>query len=272
MDLILDDLKFNFYSECDDSIADVFYYKADSEWEIPELKLWRSIAKQSQYIFDIGANTGIYSVIGGLENSSANIIGFEPYFPNIVRFNKNIKINGLKNVELIKKAVGDVETEIEFTVPADDKVCDVSSADSKFTESFYRNYNTYKKIFVPQIRLDDFVFRERKLPSVDLIKIDVENYEVAVFHGAVETLEKFSPIIFCEMFVDSERQLLFDEILSPLGYKCYLITTNGLVRLERPENIAEFRNFIFCKVGTTNTFNSFNNIGFQTVANELMKS
>ena len=49
---------------------------------------------------------------------------------------------------------------------------------------------------VDQVRvdtLDSFELRE-----VDLIKIDVEGWELPVVHGAVETLRKWRPIVVCE--------------------------------------------------------------------------
>ena len=45
--------------------------------------------------------------------------------------------------------------------------------------------------------LDSFV-RENKLTRCDLIKIDVEGFEVSVFAGMKETIERFNPKIIFE--------------------------------------------------------------------------
>ena len=41
-------------------------------------RLWQELSKNSNTIFDIGANTGIYTLIAKTTNSNANIYAFEP--------------------------------------------------------------------------------------------------------------------------------------------------------------------------------------------------
>ena len=48
-----------------------------------------------------------------------------------------------------------------------------------------------------------------------MIKIDVEGMEADVLRGAIETIRKYVPIIYVEIFGDTAE---VDDILAPHGY------------------------------------------------------
>ena len=58
-----------------------------------KISLWMQLAKNSNVIFDIGANTGLYGLVAKSINSSSKIYSFEP-LPGVYRFlDKNIQEN-----------------------------------------------------------------------------------------------------------------------------------------------------------------------------------
>lgn len=71
-----------------------------------------------------------------------------------------------------------------------------------------------KKGEVPVETLDSF-FSNKK---VDLIKIDVEGFEIKVLRGAQDILKRQSPFLFIEAHNKEDKEGV-DEILNPLGYK-----------------------------------------------------
>lgn len=70
----------------------------------------------------------------------------------------------------------------------------------------------------PFTRLDDF-----KLRKIDYIKIDTDGYERAIIEGGLETIRKYWPMIFLEVFFEEETlKYCVDE----LGYKIAAISTS----------------------------------------------
>lgn len=72
----------------------------------------------------------------------------------------------------------------------------------------------------------------RDLPRLDLLKIDVEGFELEVLQGAIETLRRHQPVIEFE-FLDGyskARGLTLDDytaILGPLGYSFFWSNHSG---------------------------------------------
>ncbi|MEP7265715.1 MAG: FkbM family methyltransferase [Bacteroidota bacterium] len=256
----------NYFSNADDGIADVLYYAAETFKEYHELELFSHFSKKARTILDIGANTGIFSVIASLSNPLAEIYAFEPYHTNAERLKKNLALNKISNVKIINCAVGNNNEKIPFTIPAEDRVCDVLSADENFTKQFYKGHVKYINTEVEQITADSFI-EENKIKQVDLVKIDVESYEIPVFEGMKNTLEKFSPVVICEIFVKKERDHFYKDFLNGLGYYIYLVLPSGIVRVENLVSNPDCRNFIFSKKKTSEQYTSFKNM--QVICDEL---
>jgi len=152
--------------------------------------------------------------------------------------------------------LGNSQAEIEFAVPEKDQICDVLSADTTFTNQFYKKWIKFKNVSVPQTTLDTFV-ANNSLQKLSLLKIDVENYETFVLQGCLKTLEKFAPIILIEIFVNQEKISFYDDVIKPLGYYCYAISTKGLKRIESLTENSDCRNFIWSKGKSKNEFLPF---------------
>jgi FkbM family methyltransferase len=253
---IAEKISIRYYNKCDDGIVDSIYYNSDGYSEIHELRLFLGFSKKSKVILDIGANTGLYSVTAAVSNRAAIIIAVEPYATNTERLTLNVNLNRLTNIEILQKGVGSDNSNILFSVPVNNQICDVLSADHEFTSSFYKGMVNFKQINIPQITIDSLV-EEKNLKQIDLIKIDVENYELEVFKGAKNTLKNYDPIIFCEIFVNQNKINFFQEFLQPLGYNCYLILKEGIVRSERLIHNPDCRNYLFSKKKSDEVFLSY---------------
>ncbi len=244
VNLCIEGLHFKMFSHGDDGIVDALYFSPENYGEYEEVNLFGSLAKKSKVIFDVGANTGLYSIVSKLSNPSSTVYAFEPYDTNLKRLKKNASLNGVSDIEVIAQAVGNSTEKLDFAVPESAQVCDVLSADVAFTEQFTETYNGFKTVKVPQTRLDTFV-EDHNLRGVDLMKIDVENFELEVLTGAKEMVAEHKPVIMAEMFVDESRKKFFNNHLKPLGYFCYLIGKKGLFRSTELVNNPDCRNYLF---------------------------
>ncbi len=244
------------YSNCDDGLVDFLYFKPNEYEELGELKLFQALARESSCILDIGANTGLYSLVSKKVNPNVRLYSFEPYHINRNRLEKNLKINDISDVQVIPKALGEENKMIPFAVPENEQICTVLSADTAFTRKFFRKWVNYKDIELEQVRLDDLIKNE-ELEKIDLIKIDVENYELTVLRGAFDTLDCFEPIIFIESFVDEERQAFFQNELATRGYYCYAVLKQGLLRLDQMSANPDSKDFILSKSKSVKRYISF---------------
>jgi FkbM family methyltransferase len=158
--------------------------------------------KDSLYL-DIGTNIGYHAKAVHLQSGGCSVIAFEPH-PTHFRVAEYNCSN--LSIAIFNAAVGDGST--STTTISD---FDVSKSD---------NYGEVKMIegegiTVPLITIDDL-----DLIKCDVMKIDVENQELAVLKGSTKTIKKYKPVIFYEAIPDSDYIQAFD-FLSKRGYKQY---------------------------------------------------
>jgi FkbM family methyltransferase len=194
-----------------------------------DLKLFLLLAKESKTIVDIGSNTGVYSVLSSKASPSSNIYAVEPYPANIKRFNKNLELNNIQNVKLFPVALGEEIGSIKMTVPESDRITDASSVNSEFSQGIYPELK-WKQIDVDLVTLDSLI--DKIGNKIDLIKCDVETYEMSVFKGSEKILREHKPTILFESFLDEKRKIFFNEVIKNNGYYLYLVLKDGLVRLD----------------------------------------
>jgi FkbM family methyltransferase len=218
--------RFLMFNDCDDGQVNYFYYHEKEYPEAADLYLFGELSKGATNVIDIGANTGLFSIIGSKANASAFIHCFEPYQINAVRLRRNLELNNLANVEIHSEAMGETTGWIEISVPLHDRVIDVVSANTSFPGEVYPEL-AWKKVVVPLNTVDNF--RSRVKSRIDLIKCDVETFEIAVFKGALETLRKDKPTIIFECFLTEEKTIFFNGILREYNYYAYLILKQGVV-------------------------------------------
>ncbi|MGZ4787898.1 MAG: FkbM family methyltransferase [Terriglobales bacterium] len=177
-------------------------------YDYPVTKLVESLIEPGMVFFDIGANAGLFSLLAATK--CERVYAFEPLPSNLRRMRRNIKINGLRNVSILEKAVGDREATATLYVPESDN--------SGLASLTYMA--GAKSIEVPVITLDKFV-QQKRLARVDLMKIDIEGAEVMAFEGAGELLSRAdAPDVIFEAHPGSEAA----KWLEARGYTIYEIS------------------------------------------------
>ena len=59
--------------------------------------------------------------------------------------------------------------------------------------------------------------------KVDVVKIDVEDFEASALQGMQDTIARDRPFIICEILTREHRNLRAKEIVERLGYTAYWI-------------------------------------------------
>jgi FkbM family methyltransferase len=134
------------------------------------------------FVADVGAYRGWYTVLAGLlVGSTGHIYSFEPERNNFEYLRMAVRISKLNNVTLFRLALGDK-----------DGIATLYLSEHPSMHSMVLKRG-YKKINVPCLKLDSLVKRGL-IKHLDLIKLDVENAELAVLKGSVTTIGIFKPI------------------------------------------------------------------------------
>jgi FkbM family methyltransferase len=155
-----------------------------------------SYFQQGKVFVDIGANVGAYSLRAAA--SGMEVHSFEPNPENIKVLKRNAELNQL-SIDLLEYAIGSSTGTVKLSP---------NGATSRITEG--------DGIEIPIRALDSF-----NLPKVDVLKVDVEGYELEVLRGAEGTLERCRPVLMIEMhhWVGAEKEAALFEILSRRGYR-----------------------------------------------------
>lgn len=175
-------------------------------------------------IFDVGANIGTISIWLSKICKLGHIYSFEPQRQIFYQLAGNIAINNLFNIDAFNYIVSDQMGIIKTKEP------DYFANHDFGTFSLVENKVslTDKDLIVPCITLDYFV-KEFEIPKVDLIKIDAEGMDLMVLKGAIETIEKFSPVLYVEHFDNVKSSLKeIEEFLNPFDYSLDLRKNNVL--------------------------------------------
>lgn len=207
-------------------------------------KFLLAAAKNSQYIFDIGANAGYYTLHFAKQYPKIKQVhAFEPVPKTFQALLKNITTNKLQpKIVANNLALGQKMGEVNFFVPNFSGSCAASIKNLHPEES-----NT--EVCTTMTTLDEYC-NQRRITKIDLIKIDVEGAEFFVLEGAIKTLEKFKPTLFIEILRKWSRKFGVDpnqtiSKLLNLGYQCWTVDSGKLTKFHTMTEETVQTNFFF---------------------------
>ncbi|OGN60368.1 MAG: hypothetical protein A3F40_04930 [Chlamydiae bacterium RIFCSPHIGHO2_12_FULL_27_8] len=194
------------------------------EYEKDELEIINQIIVDDMIILDIGANIGWYSMLFGKKYPKAFIYAFEPISELYRYCLENINFNDLKNVNIFNIGLSNFNGKQSLYFSPETAAL---SSNKNIIE-----YKNMQKEEVVVKTLDSFI-NEIELDKLDFIKCDVEGAELNVILGALNSIKRFLPVIFIELF--HEWSIHYDyhpnqviNIFHELGYLSF-IPNNGKI-------------------------------------------
>jgi len=140
-------------------------------------------------ILDVGANTGDWTDAAHSEWPRARIFAIEPSLPAYSKLCK--RMEKIDNVSSWKLALGEVCG--EATLFSNESGSELSSLRQRHLEHFGVSLSLTEEVALST--LDDFVM-DNGIPAVDVLKIDVEGYEMEVLRGGEEVFKKVKVVQF----------------------------------------------------------------------------
>ena len=179
-------------------------------------------AADTKVIYDVGANVGTWTLLAKSIFPASRVEAFEPLPTHHSGFESTC--GALADVTLHKVALGPTNTMMLL------RVTDFSDASSFLpiasANQSIAGVKEVRQVSVPVRRLEDYR-QEMGLELPDLIKLDVQGYELAVLESAANELEHCKAIITEVSFVELyEGQCMFPDICSFLdrqGFRLHVL-------------------------------------------------
>jgi len=235
----VDGKKFRLH-HCQATIENKLFWKGIDGWEKVSLHTWIKLCRESSVILDIGANTGIYSIVAATIKPQSKIFSFEPSKKTFEDLRANIRLNHFSNVYALNYAISNHSGEAVFYD---------FDAEHQYSASLNKDMfgaEVRRKELTVQIKsLDDFI-EENSLTKIDLIKLDVEMHEPEVLEGFRKYLSHFRPTILIEVLNDDMAKRL-SILLDGLNYFYFDISEESV-----PEQIFKLQkssgfNLLICE-------------------------
>lgn len=190
-----------------------------------ETELFKKSLKKGEVVLDIGAHIGYYTLIAAkIVGDEGKVFAFEPAPDNYALLEKNVNVNGYRNVILEQKATSDKTGKLKLYL----------TGNNTAMHRIYPSRYSVNSIEIDTIRLDDYF--EDYSGKIDMIKIDVEGAEWSVFQGMPQILQKNRKLrIFTEFNPGSIREFggkpeEYLKLFLDQGFKLYHIN-------EKEENV-----------------------------------
>lgn len=188
----------------------------DGDVELPvQLGVAEHLAPGNVF-FDIGANVGFFTLIGGAAvGSEGQVAAFEPEPGNAAAIRRNLALNGFSNSQVFEAAVA--------AKNGRERLWTTAHPGGHTLESAGRPEDQCSSLEVDVVAIDPLVASGRLRPP-DLVKIDVEGAELAVLEGMRQTLERARPTIICELDDETPAELekkcrRVEEFLAAYDYR-----------------------------------------------------
>jgi FkbM family methyltransferase len=200
------------------------------------LELFADLARRSDVALDVGAYTGIFTLVAALANPNVEVHAFEVVPDIFTALVDNCARNDVMNrVTLHHVGLGDPERVARFpAVSATSALPSYYSSRLAFEDGVHIRFRS----------LDSFT---GLLPANSrvLAKIDVEGTENEIFAHGQAFLSAFRPHILCEVLHGVADGGELEGLLAPHGYRFYRVEASGLVSREHIEPIAKARDWLF---------------------------
>ena len=177
--------------------------------------------------WDIGANIGYFSCIMARCLTKGEVVCVEPLPENIRLLREHMRINNLKNIIIIDKALSSSEKSASFLVA--ENLSEGKIADNK--EDLPE-----KKIQIAVTTIDSLM--KSGIPMPDIVKIDTEGEEGEILKGARAVLQNRPPSFLIEIHGPENAQICWD-ILSGYLYRIKFFNGVYLEEAEGPQDIAD---------------------------------
>lgn len=156
-------------------------------WEADTIGVLKKYLAADKVVCEVGANIGAHTLLmAKLVSNNGQVIAIEPTEFALRKLRNNIGLNPSleKRIKIFENVVSDkISSSQEFLINSD-----WSLNGKQNPEKIEKSVTTL-----------DTLLEANVTQKLDLLKVDVDGFDLKVLKGAVRTIRKFRPIIFVEL-------------------------------------------------------------------------
>lgn len=219
---------------------DFFWKGLDGGWEKISMHYWVELCRKAKVVADIGANTGVYSLVAKAINPRSKVYAFEPLKQMFRKLTFNNDLNKY-DIACIEKAASDQNGKAIIYETGNDHV-----AAASLNEEIRHYGNLNKETVIDVVTLDTFI-QANNVDKIDLIKMDVETHEPNVLEGYKDYLQLHRPDFLIEVLTDDVGEKL-QRLFDGLGYFYFNIDDKlGTIRRTDIITKSDYFNYLVCR-------------------------
>jgi len=159
----------------------------------PELPPLIRYLQPDDVFLDVGAHAGSWTVPASRVLTAGHVYAFEafPYYAQVLKATLALLVR--RNVTVVIGAASDAEGEVEILWK------DASGQRLTGMTHISSGNETGEKVTVRALTIDGFC-RQEVRGRVRLVKCDVEGAELMVLRGAADTIDRWRPLTYCEIY------------------------------------------------------------------------
>ena len=213
----------------------VFFYGAYARHEIYILRDVAAALRRKQsrpiHFYDIGANIGHHSLF--MAPRVDRVFAFEPFETVRAKIHEKIERNSLNNVTVFPVGLGDTDADLDFFEPAG-----ANPGEGTFIASPKVLARNVRKL---SVRSGDDFCEKQGLPPIDLLKMDVEGFEMRVLRGLEQRIQRDRPVILMEVSHETRAEMKSEGEFRKCLYKNAHIFEVGCVSISSSYRLKPFR-------------------------------
>lgn len=253
-------IRFALFTNQTSSVTQELYYHGAENYEFTPLFL--HLIKDASVFIDVGANIGYFSILTSKVNPACRVLAVEPSKGSLHYLRKNIQANQSKNVEIVDKAISNINGNLEFYEVINNKYPwvkhNLNGSNSLAKDSVVKS-NQHYKIGVSTL---DALIKKYALQTVDMIKLDTECTEHLILSDSIEVLSKHEPLIISEVYpvIEAEVEKILKTSLPSYRMYQYREQSNELMPISSFKDLKASdsnRNFVFCPIKKVNQIEDF---------------
>lgn len=215
----------------------------NKRFEVEELDFILNWLQEDAVFFDVGANTGLFSLLAAAKSSNIRVYAFDPIKLNTSLLQASIEINSLTNITVNQTCVGDYDGVVEFSISSDSAYSSIKDSGRK---------SELEKLNLPIIKLDSYI-KNNCIKKIDFIKIDVEGAEKLVIEGFINIINdpnlrpKLMMIELYDINLSAFKTSVYEivDILLSTGYKPYVLVNKKLIDFKKEIHSNLYQNVFF---------------------------
>lgn len=202
----------------DSYIANHLFWLGMDGYEAGEPGWWASLVSSHRAALEIGANIGLYTLVGASAAPSVRYRAVEPNPMSYEALRRNVVLNGLEHVDILQAAVVGERTASTVALRFPDRDRYSASAGAFVDGALDVTTSAARTVEVPTAPICDLI------DGVDLVKLDIEGLEAEVLGAVRPWIVETAPTIVVEARRDAPTVRAFlRDLIEEVDYDCYAI-------------------------------------------------